>query len=231
MSHLKLANIRVCVFDAYGTLFDVNSAAEQVQDMLGDQWRPLAEMWRTKQLQYTWLRSLTGRHTDFWEVTGDALDFSLACLNVTDAHVRNRLMDLYLQLRPYPEVLDTLATLKARGLQCAILSNGSARMLSSAVDNAGIGTLMDAVLSADDAGIFKPHPSVYQLAVDKFNVLPSEVCFVSSNGWDAFSAKAFGFNVIWCNRFAQPAERIPDVPDAEITNLSELPKMIDTGTH
>ncbi|QRX83467.1 haloacid dehalogenase type II [Glaciimonas sp. PAMC28666] len=228
MPHLKLANIRACVFDAYGTLFDVNSAAEQVQDALGDKWRPLAEMWRTKQLQYTWLRSLTGRHADFWQVTGDALDFSLACFNLTDAHLRNRLMDLYLQLRPYPEVENTLATLKARGLQCAILSNGSAGMLSSAVGNAGIGNLLDAVLSVDDAGIFKPHPSVYQMAVDRFDVKPSEICFISSNGWDAFSAKAFGFHVVWCNRFAQPAERIPDVPDAEITNLSALPDLVGT---
>ncbi|MEB0011123.1 haloacid dehalogenase type II [Glaciimonas sp. Gout2] len=222
MPDTKLANIRACVFDAYGTLFDVNSAAEQVQDMLGDKWRPLADMWRTKQLQYTWLRSLTGRHADFWDVTGDALDFALESLKVTDAGLRQRLLDLYLQLRPYPEVESTLVALKASGLRCGILSNGSAGMLSSAVNNAGIGHLLDAVLSVDEAGIFKPHPSVYQMAVDQFGLMPSEICFVSSNGWDAYSAKAFGFRVIWCNRFAQPAERIPDTPDGEIINLSEL---------
>ncbi|KAF3997858.1 haloacid dehalogenase type II [Glaciimonas immobilis] len=222
MSNVKLANIRACVFDAYGTLFDVNSAAEQVQDILGEMWLPLAEVWRTKQLQYTWLRSLTGHHADFWEVTGDALDFALDSVKLSDPDLRARLLDLYLHLRAYPEVKGTLSALKASGLRSAILSNGSSAMLSSAVTNAGIGSLLDAVLSADEAGVFKPHPSVYQLAVDQLGVAPSEICFVSSNGWDAYSAKAFGFQVIWCNRFGQPSERIPATPDGQITHLTEL---------
>ncbi|MGS0742798.1 haloacid dehalogenase type II [Glaciimonas sp. GG7] len=225
-SSLRLPAIRACVFDAYGTLFDVNSAAEQSQEMLGGKWQALAEIWRTKQLQYTWLRSLTGRYADFWEVTGDALDFALDSLALTEPQLRAHLMGLYLRLRAYPEVDATLAALKANGMQCAILSNGSSAMLDSAVKSAGIGHLLDAVLSADDAGIFKPHPSVYQLALDRFGLQADEICFVSSNGWDAYSAKAFGFHVLWCNRFGQASERVPEIPDAQIASLSELIAMV-----
>ncbi|MGA9574490.1 MAG: haloacid dehalogenase type II, partial [Lysobacterales bacterium] len=189
-----------CVFDAYGTLFDVNSAAEREQAALGDQWQPLAELWRSKQLQYTWLRSLSGHHTDFWQVTGDALDFAMASLDLADGSLRERLMNLYLDLDAYPEVGETLARLKAGGMQLAILSNGSPGMLSAAADNAGITPLLDAVLSVEEVGVFKPHPSVYQLAVDRLGVGPDETCFVSSNGWDAYSASAFGLRVAWCNR-------------------------------
>lgn len=219
---LKLPNIRACVFDAYGTLFDVSSAAEQSQDVLGEKWRPLADMWRNKQLQYTWLRSLNGQHADFWEVTGNALDFALESFQLEDPQLRERLMGLYLRLHAYPEVDAALTALKASGIHTAILSNGSSAMLASAVNNAGIGHLLDAVLSVDDVKVFKPHPSVYQLAVDRFGVRPDEICFVSSNGWDAYSAKAFGFRVVWCNRFAQAAERIPTTPDGEIVSLAEL---------
>jgi len=218
--------IRACVFDAYGTLFDVNSAAEREQAALGDRWHPLAELWRSKQLQYTWLRSLGGRHADFWQVTGEALDFALESMGLDDPALRERLMNLYLELDAYPEVYETLAQLKTAGFQLAILSNGSPAMLSEAVNNAGIGALLDAVLSVEEVGVFKTHPSVYQLAVDRLGVAAHEICFVSSNGWDAYSAKAFGMHVAWCNRFGQVAEHIPETPDWSILTLAELNEIV-----
>jgi 2-haloacid dehalogenase len=222
----RSTGIRACVFDAYGTLFDVNSAAAHEREALGERWQPLAELWRSKQLQYTWLRSLAGVHTDFWRLTGEALDFAMASLKLDDQALRERLMGLYLRLRAYPEVSETLTRLKARALKLAILSNGSPKMLSAAAENAGIAGLLDAVLSVEEVGIYKPHPSVYQLAVDRLGVKAGEICFVSSNGWDAFSAKAFGFRVVWCNRFGQVPERIPALPDGEISTLSALPAVL-----
>jgi len=226
MSQLHLKGIHACVFDAYGTLFDVNAAAAQESDALGDKWLPLAELWRAKQLQYTWLRGLAGRHADFWQLTGDALDFAMESLKLDDPDLRCRLLDLYLHLRAYPEVSETLMRLKASGIQLAILSNGTPDMLSAAADCAGITKLMDAILSVEEVGVFKPHPSVYQLAVDRLSVRPEEICFVSANGWDAFSARAFGLRVVWCNRFGQAAERIPEPPDGEIPTLSSLPEIV-----
>ena len=223
MKNNALTGIEACVFDAYGTLFDVSSVARGAQDELGASWQALSDLWRMKQLQYTWLRGLSGKHADFWQVTGDALDFAMTSIGITDNGLRNRLMDLYLRISAYPEVKETLYRLKARGFKLAILSNGTPAMLSSAVDNANLGGLFDAVLSVEEVGVFKPHSSVYQLAVDRLAVAPKQICFISSNGWDAFSAKAFGFHVLWCNRFAQVPERIPDVPDGEILDLSELP--------
>lgn len=228
MKPLRLTGIRACVFDAYGTLFDVNSAAAREREALGDQWQPLAELWRAKQLQYTWLRSLANRHADFWQVTGDALDFAMTSLKLDNPALRDRLMQLYLHLDAYPEVAETLTRLRTAGMKLAILSNGSPRMLSSAVADAGIAPLLDAVLSVEDAGTYKPQPAVYQLAVDRLQFKPDEICFVSSNGWDAFSAKAFGFSVVWCNRLGQVPERIPTMPDGEILTLSAMPEMVST---
>ncbi len=229
MTQLRLDGIRACVFDAYGTLFDVSSAAAQAQDALGERWQPLADTWRSKQLQYTWLRGLMGRHADFWQVTGDALDFSLTSLGIDDPALRERLMGLYLRLAAYPEVKPTLARLKAGGMTLAILSNGSPKMLSAAVENSGISELLDAVLSVEQVGVFKPHPSVYRLAVDGLGISTEQICFLSSNAWDAHAAKAFGFHVVWCNRFHQAAERIPERPDGEIVTLAELPEVL--GIH
>ena len=223
MKNNALTGIEACVFDAYGTLFDISSVARGALDELGASWQALSDLWRMKQLQYTWLRGLSGNHADFWQVTGDALDFAMTSIGIADSGLRNRLMDLYLRISAYPEVKETLYRLKARGFKLAILSNGTPAMLSSAVDNANLGGLFDAVLSVEEVGVFKPHSSVYQLAVDRLAVAPKQICFISSNGWDAFSAKAFGFHVLWCNRFAQAPERIPDVPDGEILDLSELP--------
>ena len=223
MKNNALTGIEACVFDAYGTLFDVSSVARGAQDELGASWQALSDLWRMKQLQYTWLRGLSGKHADFWQVTGDALDFAMTTAGIADNGLRNRLMDLYLRISAYPEVKETLCRLKACGFKLAILSNGTPAMLSSAVDNANLGGLFDAVLSVEEVGVFKPHSSVYQLAADRLAVAPKQICFISSNGWDAFSAKAFGFHVLWCNRFAQVPERIPDLPDGEILDLSELP--------
>jgi 2-haloacid dehalogenase len=222
----KLSHIEACVFDAYGTLFDVNSAAQSAQDLLGEKWQTLAELWRSKQLQYTWLRGLSGRHANFWQVTGEALDFTLATFHIQDATLRGRLMNLYLKLSAYPDVADSLARLKAAGMKLAILSNGTPAMLAAAARNAAIDGLFDAVLSVEEVGVYKPHPSVYGLACERLNVAAENVCFLSSNGWDAYSAKAFGFRVLWCNRTGQVPERIPEAPDGEIKSLAEVPGIV-----
>lgn len=219
-------DIRACVFDAYGTLFDVNAAAAHCQETLGDRWQPLAEMWRLKQLQYTWLRGLMGQHTNFWQVTGDALDYAMESFDIDDPKLHDQLMELYLRLDVYPEVGGVLARLKAAGLKTAILSNGSPRMLEAAVSNAGIGKHLDAVLSVEDVGVFKPHSSVYQMGVDRLGLSAASISFQSSNGWDAAAASAFGYRVVWINRFGQARERIPEPPDAEITTLDSLPAIV-----
>lgn len=219
----KLQGVSACVFDAYGTLFDFNTAAAGARDELGDDWQKLSDLWRLKQLQYTWLRGLGGHHAEFWQVTGDALDFALAQLKIDQPGLRARLMDLYLRLGAYPEVPAMLSTLKARGMKLAILSNGSPTMLSAVVRNAGLEGVFDAVLSVEEVGVFKPHPSVYALAAQRLQLAPERICFLSSNGWDAYSAKAYGFRVLWCNRFGQAPERIPATPDGEIGDLSLLP--------
>jgi len=222
----KLAGIEACVFDAYGTLFDFNTAAAGARDELGDDWQKLSDLWRLKQLQYTWLRGLAGHHAEFWQVTGDALDFVLAQLRIERPGVRERLMQLYLQLGCFPEVPAMLQELKQRGIRLAILSNGSPPMLDAVVRNAGLDGVFDAVLSVEEVGVFKPHPAVYGLAVQRLGLAPDRICFLSSNGWDAFSAKAFGFRVLWCNRYGQPPERIPATPDGEISDLAALPGLL-----
>lgn len=226
MATLRLNSITACVFDAYGTLFDFTSAAAGEKDALGDRWQALSDLWRTKQLQYTWLRALMGKHVNFWQVTGDALDFAMASLKIDDPALRERLMSLYLRLSAYPEVKDMLTRLKAGGMKLATLSNGEPKMLKAAVENSGIADLLDAVLSVEEVGIYKPHPSVYRLATDRFGVNADQICFVSSNAWDAHAAKAFGFRVVWCNRFGQAPERIPAPPDGEITTLASLPAIV-----
>src|SRR5437016_5159164 len=205
MAEAPLPAIRACVFDAYGTLFDFASAAAGCRDLLGDDAARLTALWRDKQLQYTWLRSLQGRHADFWQVTGDALDFALAALDLKPAGLRDRLMQLYLRLSPFAEVAELLRRLKAAGLTTAILSNGSPAMLQPLVDGNGLGGLLDLVLSVEEVGIYKPHPRVYQLAVDRLALPPGAIAFLSSNAWDAYAASAFGLPVVWCNRYAQPA--------------------------
>ena len=226
MTDPRFEDIEACVFDAYGTLFDVHSAAARVKDDLGEKADALSELWRQKQLQYTWLRSLMGRHTDFWQVTGDALDYAMNALDMEDAGLRAQLMELYLQLGAYPEVSDVLTRLKDGGKKTAILSNGEPSMLIAAAKNAGIYKLLDGIYSVESVGIFKPHPSVYQLAVDNLKVTPHDISFQSSNGWDAHAAGAFGFRVAWINRLQQPRENLPIAPLAEIRTLSDLPPLL-----
>ena len=223
---IPLRGVQGCVFDAYGTLFDFAAAARNCRDVLGDDIDRLTALWRDKQLQYTWLRAAQGRHADFWQVTGDALDFALETLGVTKPGLRDRLMSLYLTLDPFPEVSSVLARLKAAGMQTAILSNGSPAMLDAAVKAAKLEKLLDAVLSVEEVGIYKPHPKVYQLAVDRLGIPASVISFQSSNAWDAYAASAFGMQVVWCNRYGQRRERLPGSPDREIKSLAELPALV-----
>jgi 2-haloacid dehalogenase len=229
MSGQPLTGIRACVFDAYGTLFDTASAVQRCAETLGDAAPQLSALWRDKQLQYTWLRAVQGRHTDFWQVTGEALDFALDALGVANAGLRDRLMQLYLALDAYPEVPAMLRRLRDAGVATAILSNGSPAMLAAAVAHAGLDDRFDYVLSVEEAGVYKPHPRVYQLACDRLALAPQQIAFVSSNGWDAWAAAAFGMQVVWCNRSALTRERLPGTPDREIRSLAELPALLAGG--
>lgn len=226
MASPRFENVRACVFDAYGTLFDFNSAAARCTDALGDKGKALSALWRQKQIDYTWLRALMGQHAEFWRVTGDGLDYAMETLGIADPALRERLMNSYLALDTFPEVPDMLKRLKTGGMRCAILSNGTPRMLASIVDGAKLGEFLDSVLSVEEVGVFKPHPKVYQLAVDRLGLKPSEIVFQSSNAWDAHGAAAVGFRVVWCNRYGQRAERLPGKLDHEIRSLAELPALL-----
>ncbi len=229
----RLSGIEACVFDAYGTLFDVHSAVAQCRDRFGLEAgaaQTMSDTWRTRQLQYSWLRSLMGRHVDFWQVTGEALDFALDTafgVGKAPGGLRQALMDSYLTLHTYPEVPAVLRKLKEGGMKTAILSNGSPMMLEKVCANTGVDAVLDAVLSIEDVGIYKPHPSVYRLAVERLGLSgPAAVSFQSSNAWDAAAASAFGFKVVWCNRFGQARERLPGSPDIEVTSLTDLPTIV-----
>lgn len=226
MTEAKMNGIKACVFDAYGTLFDVHSAVGRLRDDIGPGADDLSKLWRTKQLEYTWLRALMGKHVDFWQVTGDALDYALASTGLGNAATRQALMDAYLTLDAYPEVPAMLARLKAAGMKLAILSNGEPKMLDAAVKGAGIDKVLDHVLSVEAVGIFKPHPSVYQLAVDQLEVSASAISFQSSNAWDVNGASSFGFRPVWINRFGAPAERLPGGAEHEMANLAGLADLV-----
>jgi 2-haloacid dehalogenase len=226
MRMTPLTGIKACVFDAYGTLFDFGSAARACRDELGADADKLTALWREKQITYTWLRAVQNLHADFWLVTGDALDFALESLNLDKPGLRDRLMNLYLTLEPFPEAADVLKRLKAAGMRMAILSNGSPDMLTPLVRAAKFESFFDAVLSVEEAGVFKPHGSVYRLAVDRLGVPAHAISFQSSNGWDAWAASAFGMKVVWCNRYGQRPERLPGKPDREIKSLAEFPALI-----
>jgi 2-haloacid dehalogenase len=224
---VRLKGIEACVFDAYGTLFDFASAASGCGDLLGGKTAPLTALWRDKQLQYSWLRSLQGRYVPFWQVTGDALDYALDALDLARHEgLRAKLMDLYRTLGAFPEVREVLVRLRQDGFRTAILSNGSTEMLASAVSGAGLDAAFDAVLSVDAVQTFKPDPRVYQLAVDRLGLPAQAIAFISSNAWDAHAAAAFGMQVVWCNRYGQRAERLPGTPAREIRSLSELPGLL-----
>jgi 2-haloacid dehalogenase len=224
----SLEGIQACVFDAYGTLFDFASAASRA-DVPGDRRAALTTLWRDKQLQYAWLRTLENRYADFWQVTGDALDFALESLDLESPHLRERLMDLYLGLEPFPEVPAVLATLRKAGFRTAILSNGSPMMLDALVKSAGLEAVFDAVLSVDAVRAFKTHPDVYQYTLDSLGLTAPQIAFQSSNAWDAWGASDFGMRVVWCNRYGQRRERLPGAPDFEIRTLAELPALLGRG--
>ena len=222
----KLDGIKACVFDAYGTLFDVHSAVGKHRSRIGAKADQLSMLWRTKQLEYTWLRSLMGAYIEFWQVTQDGLDFAMETCGIDDADLRTDLMNAYLELDCYPEVKDTLETLKRRGLKMAVLSNGSPRMLQAAVDSSGLGDYLDGAYSVDDVGIYKPDARVYEIACERLDVEPQEVSFQSSNAWDAAAAAHFGMKVVWINRFGQTRERLPGEPEIELKTLAELAEII-----
>lgn len=223
--------IRYAVFDAYGTLFDVAgaarlAAAEPAGATLASVWPRLAEDWRRKQLEYTWLRAITGDHTDFARVTADALDWALEAAGLEDEALRARLMALYDELPAYPEVPAILASLRDSGLGLAILSNGSPPMLAAAIRAAGLQDAFDAVLSVEAAGIFKPAAAVYALVGARFGVTPPEVLFVSSNGWDVAGAARFGFATVWVNRAGLPMDRLPHRPVHVLPDLTGLSALV-----
>ena len=219
----KFPGVRACVFDAYGTLFDVHSPLRKLAPEVGEKAEEISRLWRQKQLEYTWLRSLMGVHADFWHVTGDALDYALEFHGVDEPGLKDQLMALYLKLEPYPEVAAALQAVRARGRQTVILSNGSPSMLESAVRHSGLDKLFNLVLSVEDVGIYKPSRRVYRHAMQKLAIhdAPS-ICFISANTWDAQAAAAFGFQVARVDRFGLKDDRIPGRPAALIKDLSEL---------
>ncbi|MFN3259759.1 MAG: haloacid dehalogenase type II [Pikeienuella sp.] len=226
--------ITTCVFDAYGTLFDVAAAARQAaaepgREAFAAKWPELAATWRLKQLQYTWLRATAGVHTDFWTVTQDGLDFALEAHGLAEPALRARLLALYWELSAYPEVPAMLAALKRAGLATAILSNGSPAMLAGAVESAGIGDRLDAVLSVESVGIFKPAPAVYDLVGRRFGCPAGAVLFVSSNGWDAAAASGYGFRSVWVNRAKEPVDRLPWRPERVLSDLTTIPEIAQAG--
>lgn len=222
--------VKICVFDAYGTLFDVASAARRSAEQPGREalaavWQKLAADWRSKQLQYTWLRAVSGDHTSFWQVTEDGLDWAMEANGLDDIELREELLALYWELAAFKEVPRMLAELKAAGFQTAILSNGSPDMLEGAVDFSGIGEWLDATLSVETVGVFKPARAVYDMVGEKFGVTPEEVLFVSSNGWDAAFAAAYGFTTVWANRAGEPMDRLPGKPQHVLSELSTIPEL------
>ena len=226
MSHPAFQDIDACVFDAYGTLFNVHSAVARGGQSLGDRAQAVSDLWRQKQLEYTWLRSLMGAHANFWQVTGDGLDYALEASGVDDPALRDRLMDLYLTLEAYPDVVACLERLRAGGKATGILSNGTPKMLEAAVASAGLAAHLDAVMSIESVGIYKPDNRVYQLTCDQMAVAAPRVCFVSTNAWDASGAANFGFTVAWLNRFGKIPEKLPGTLATTMTSLAELPDLL-----
>ncbi len=223
----KLHGIRACVFDAYGTLFDVHAPLRKLAPEIGERAEDVSKLWRQKQLEYSWLRSLMGAHADFWHVTGDALDYALEHFGISEPGLKDEIMALYLKLEAYPEAAAALEAVKARGKLTAILSNGSPAMLEAAVRHAGLEKLFNMVLSVEDVGIYKPSRRVYRHAMQKLQLQDAPAaCFVSANTWDAQGAAQFGFQVLRVDRFGLKDDRIPGRPAALIKDLSELPGMV-----
>ncbi|MFC4353243.1 haloacid dehalogenase type II [Fodinicurvata halophila] len=217
----------VCLFDAYGTLLDVHSAVKQHAEALGPQAESISALWRSKQLEYSWVHGLMGQHQDFWTLTQRALDHALAVYGIGDEAIRSNLLDAYLNLEAYPDAVAFLQHLKDNDIPTGILSNGSPDMLEPAVKAAGLSELLDTVLSIEEIGIYKPDPRVYQMACERFSVVPSSVIFMSSNPWDAAGAALFGFRVIWVNRNGMPQEYPDSPPLDELEDLSALANLLD----
>lgn len=223
----KLHGIKACVFDAYGTLFDVHAPMRKLAPEIGDRAEDVSKLWRQKQLEYSWLRSLMGVHADFWHVTGDALDYALEHFGISEPGLRDEIMALYLKLDAYPDAAAALEAVKAKGKLTAILSNGSPAMLEAAVRHAGLEKLFNMVLSVEEVGIYKPSRRVYRHAMQKLQIHEaSAICFVSANTWDAQGAAHFGFQVLRVNRFGLKDDRIPGRPAALVQDLSELVRMV-----
>ena len=218
--------ITTCVFDAYGTLFDVNAACRELSKEVGDRWNDLSTLWRLRQVEYTWLRNSMNEYIDFWKITSDALDYAMETLNIKNIKLREELLSLYLKLKAYPEVKTVLGNIKSMGLKTAILSNGNKKMLESAVTNAKIHNLLDKVLSVDDCKVYKPASVVYDLVEKKMGVKKENVLFFSSNAWDMHAASNYGFKTIWVNRFEGKLEKLPGKPDKIINSLKQIEKIL-----
>ena len=221
-----MKDIEMCVFDAYGTLFNLHSAVARHRAAVGPQADSLSEMWRSKQIQYTWLRNSMNDYAPFWQVTGEALDHCLTAHGIVDASVREKLMSAYLALDPFPEVPATLDRLRRAGVRCAILSNGNPEMLDPMVKASGLADRFEAVLSVDAVKVFKVDPRTYSMVEARCGVKPAKVCFLSSNCWDAHGAARFGFNVVWVNRARAPDDNLPGKLAAQVKDLSFLPALL-----
>ena len=217
---------KVCIFDAYGTLFDVNAACRELSIEVGEKWQDLANLWRLRQVEYTWLRNSMNEYIDFWEITGNALEYAMDVLEIKNQELKDKLLGLYYKLDAYPEVKKVLKKLKKEGYQTGILSNGSLNMLSSAVKNANIQNYLDKVLSVETCKIYKPSNKVYELVKKNYYVENNEVAFFSSNAWDMHAAANFGFKTIWINRFEGKLERLPGKPYAIVKSLEDIMEII-----
>ena len=220
-----MKNIKAIIFDAYGTLFDVNSAAEKCKDKIGDKWEAFANYWRTTQLEYTWLRSLMKRHKDFWQVTEDSLDKSMKVFNI-DNSMRNELLDLYKILSPYPEVPEVLKSLKEKKYKLSILSNGTPSLLNELVKSNNLENLFDDIFSIEEVGIYKPDSRVYDMPIKKYKIQNNEVAFLSANTWDVSGGGNYGFNSIWVNRNNNIFDNLDFKPEHQIKSLKELINLI-----
>ena len=215
-----MKNIKAIIFDAYGTLFDVNSAAEKCKDKIGSKWESFSNYWRTTQLEYTWLRSLMKRHKDFWEITEDSLDKSMKVFNI-NPNMKSELLDLYKILSPYPEVKETLKLLKEKNYKLSILSNGTPSLLNELVSTNNL-KVFDDIFSVEEVGIFKPDSKVYDIPVKKYKIEKCEVVFLSANTWDVSGGGNYGFNAIWVNRNNIIFDNLDYSPENQINNLKHL---------
>ncbi len=220
-----MENIKAIIFDAYGTLFDVNSAAEKCKDKIGDKWERFANFWRTTQLEYTWLRSLMDRHKDFWQVTEDSLDKSMKVFNI-DPSMRNELLNLYKVLSPFEEVPETLKTLKEKKFKLAILSNGTPSLLDELVKSNHLDNLFDDTFSIEQVGVYKPSSRVYDMPIKKYNINKSEVAFLSANTWDVSGGGNYGYQSIWVNRNNNIFDNLDFKPKYQITDLNKLIQLV-----